>query len=150
VPGSAFGAKALAMETAFTNFTYEADVSVGSVGDAGLIFRVSKPDIGADAYSGYYVGISSERSGLVFGCASNSWNQIANVPMTFEANKFYHLKVQAFGPHFKIFIDHADKPAMEVEDHHFSSGMVGVRDYCADGDRSYSSFANPAASEVEQ
>jgi hypothetical protein len=150
VPASAFGAKALAMETAFTNFTYEADVSVGRVGDAGLIFRVSKPDIGADAYCGYYVGISPERSGLVFGCASNSWNQIANVPMTFEANQFYHLKVQAFGPHFQVFIDHADKPALEVEDHRFSSGMVGVRDYCADGDQSYSSFANPSAREVEQ
>jgi hypothetical protein len=150
VPDSANGAKALAMETAFTNFTYEADVSVGSAGDAGLIFRVSKPDIGADAYCGYYAGINSGRSELEFGYASNSWNPIAHVPMTFTANKSYHLKVEADGPHFRIFIDHADQPVMEVEDHHFSSGMVGVRDYCADGDRSFSSFANPVASEIKE
>jgi hypothetical protein len=140
--------KALAMETAFTNFTYEADVSVGSVGDAGLIFRVNKPDIGANAYCGYYLGISSERSELLFGYSSNSWNQIASVPMIFKANELYHLKVQANGSHFKIFVEHADTPAMEAEDHRFSSGMLGVRDYCTDGDRSFSSFARPAASEL--
>jgi hypothetical protein len=150
VPASANGAKALAMETAFTNFTYEADVSVGSVGDAGLIFRVSKPDIGADAYCGYYVGINSGGSKLEFGYASNSWNPIAHVPMTFTANKSYHLKVEADGPHFRIFVDHAAQPVMDVEDHHFSSGMVGVRDYCADGDRSFSSFANPTAREIKE
>lgn len=148
VPGSASGVKALAMETAFTNFTYEADVSVGSVGDAGLIFRVNKPDIGANAYCGYYLGISSERSELLFGYSSNSWNQIASVPMIFKANELYHLKVQANGSHFKIFVEHADTPAMEAEDHRFSSGMLGVRDYCTDGDRSFSSFARPAASEL--
>jgi hypothetical protein len=27
---------------------------------------------------------------------------------------------------------------------------VGVRDYCADGDRSFSSFANPTASEIKE
>src|SRR6202041_4166532 len=83
VPGSANGAKALAMETAFTNFTYEADVSVGAAGDAGLIFRVSKPDIGADAYCGYYVGIDSGNSDLELGYASNPWHSTINVPNTY-------------------------------------------------------------------
>ncbi len=150
VPGSANGAKALAMATAFTNFTYEADISVGRVGDAGLIFRVSKPDIGADAYCGYYAGINSEHSQLVFGCASNSWSMIKSVPMIFQPDQSYHLKVQAASAHFKIFVDHADQPALEAEDDRFASGMLGVRDYCADGDRSLSSFARPTATEVEQ
>jgi len=138
------------MATAFTNFTYEADISVGSKGDAGLIFRVSKPDIGADAYCGYYAGISSEHSALEFGCASNAWQPIASVPMTFAPNRFYHLRVQAIGSHFKIFVDHADQPAITAEDDHFSSGMVGVRDYCTDGDQSFSRFARPVANEVDQ
>ena len=145
VPGSAFGAKALAMETAFTNFTYEADVSVGRVGNAGLIFRVSKPDIGADAYCGYYVGINAKSSELEFGCASNSWNVITNMPMTFAANKFYHLKVQALGSRFKIFVDDIHQPVVDVYDYHFSSGMIGVRDYCSDGNQSFSSYSNLAA-----
>jgi Beta-L-arabinofuranosidase, GH127 middle domain/Beta-L-arabinofuranosidase, GH127 catalytic domain/3-keto-disaccharide hydrolase len=140
VPASANGAKALAMATVFTNFTYEADVSVGPVGNAGLIFRVSQPDIGADAYCGYYVGINAQSSELEFGYASNAWNVITNVPMNFVADTFYHLKVQALGSNLKIFVGNASQPAVDVEDHHFFNGMIGVRDYCTDGDKSFSSF----------
>ncbi len=147
VPASANGAKALAMETAFTNFTYEADVSVGSVGDAGLIFRASKPDIGADAYCGYYVGINSQNSQLVFGCASNAWTVITNVPMNFAANTFYHLKVQAQGSRLRIFVTNTNLPVVDLRDSTFTSGMIGVRDYCSDGNQSLSSFTHLVAGE---
>ena len=136
------------MATDFTNFTYEADISVGPAGDAGLIFRVGKPDIGADAYCGYYAGISAGRSELTFGYAANSWNAITNVPMNLVANMIYHLKVQASGSRLKVFVGDAPLPVVDVTDAHFASGLVGVRDYCADGDRSYSSFARVAATEA--
>ena len=148
MPASPSGVKGLAMATAFTNFTYEADVSVGSVGNAGVIFRVSQPDIGADAYCGYYVGINARDSELSFGSASNSWKVIANAPMAFAPNKFYHLKVQAQGSHFKIFVGDAPKPLIDAEDGLFSSGMIGVRDYCTDGNQSLSSFSNLAVAEL--
>jgi len=147
VPASAVGAKALAMETAFTNFIYEADVSVGSVGNAGLIFRASKPDIGADAYCGYYVGINAQGSALEFGYASNAWHAITNVPMPFAANKFHRLKVQADGSRLRIFVTDTNQPVVDIRDDHFSSGMIGVRLYCGDGDRSYSSYSNLAVTE---
>ena len=148
VAASANGAKALAMATAFTNFTYEGDVSVGDVGDAGLIFRVSKPDIGADAYCGYYVGINAQQSRVELGWASNSWHSITSAPMNFTANKSYHLKISAQGSHIKIFIGDADQPIIDVHDDHFASGMIGVRDYCSDGDQSLSSFSNLAVIEA--
>jgi len=148
VPASANGAKALAMATDFTNVTYEADVSVGPAGNAGLIFRVSQPDIGADAYCGYYAGISAGQGALEFGYAANSWNVLTNVPVKFVANTIYHLKVQAFGPRLKIFVGDAPLPVVDVADTHFTSGLVGVRDYCADGNRSYSSFSHLAATEA--
>jgi hypothetical protein len=147
VPGSANGAKALAMATAFTNFTYEADVSVGEAGNAGLIFRVSKPDIGPDAYRGYYAGISATHSALEFGWVENSWNVITNVPVTLAANKLCHLKVQAQGTHFKIFVDGSREPVVDVVDGHFAEGMIGVRDYCDDGNRSHSSYSNLTVTE---
>jgi len=149
VPASPNGAKALAMATSFTNFTYEGDVSVGPEGNAGLIFRVSKPDIGADAYCGYYLGINSGSSELEFGYASNGWHEVSNVPMNFTANKSYHLKVQAFGPHLKVFVDHAAGPALDVEDNHFSGGMIGVRDFCTDRDQSLSAYSNLVAKEIQ-
>jgi hypothetical protein len=147
VPGSANGAKALAMATAFTNFTYEGDVSVGPVGNAGLIFRVSQPDIGADAYCGYYAGINAGRSELEFGCAAHSWSVITNVPMPITANTAYHLKVRAVGPHLQIFVGDNHQPVVDVNDSRFSGGMLGVRDYSSDGDRSFSSFTGLAATE---
>ena len=142
VPASANGAKALAMETAFTNFTYEADVSVGPVGNAGLIFRVSKPDIGADAYCGYYVGIDAAGSQIQFGYATNGWHSVTNVPMTFAANTFYHLKIQAQGSRLKINLGNGGQPVVDVNDDHFSTGMIGVRDYSNDGNQSRSSYSN--------
>ncbi len=142
VPGSANGAKALAMTTAFTNFSYEADVLVGTVGNAGLIFRVSKPDIGADAYCGYYAGINPVSGQLEFGWASNSWHSITNVPLPLAANTFYHLKVQTLGSRIRIFVTDTNQPVIDMNDGHFSGGMTGVRDYCADGDQSISSFSN--------
>ncbi|HEX3798199.1 MAG TPA: beta-L-arabinofuranosidase domain-containing protein [Verrucomicrobiae bacterium] len=148
VPGSANGAKALALATAFTNFTYEADISVGPAGDAGLIFRASKPDIGPDAYCGYYAGINAEHNQLEFGYASNSWHPIIHVPMPLAANKFHHLKIEAQGPKIRIYLNHSKTPAIAAENTDASTGMVGVRDYCADGNRSLSSFANLRVNEL--
>jgi hypothetical protein len=148
VPASANGAKALAMATAFSNFTYEADVSVGPAGNAGLIFRVSKPDIGSDAYCGYYVGIDSVDSQLQLGFANNGWNNITNLPMTFAANTFYHLKVQAQGSRIRIFVTNTNQPVVDLVDTNFASGMLGVRDYCTDGNQSLSSFTHLVATEL--
>ncbi|HEY1789856.1 MAG TPA: beta-L-arabinofuranosidase domain-containing protein [Verrucomicrobiae bacterium] len=149
VPASPNGAKALAMATVFTNFTYEGNVSVGPEGNAGLIFRVSKPDIGADAYCGYYLGINSGSSELELGYASNGWHEIATMPMSFTANKFYHLKIQASGPQLKIFVDHAARPTLGIEDDHFSSGMIGVRDFCTDHEQSLSAYSNLLVKETQ-
>ncbi len=147
VPASANGAKAIAMATAFTNFTYEADVLVGPVGNAGLIFRVTKADIGADAYCGYYVGISAGSHQLEFGCASNLWHAITNVPMTFAANTFYHLKIQTAGPRIRIFVTDTNQPVLDAQDDTFASGMIGVRDFCTDENQSFSTFSNLVVTE---
>ncbi|MGH7952180.1 MAG: beta-L-arabinofuranosidase domain-containing protein [Limisphaerales bacterium] len=147
VPASANGAKAIEMATAFTNFIYQADVSVGPVGNAGLIFRVSKPDIGADAYCGYYVGINAQDSQLEFGYASNAWHSITNVPMTFAANTFYHLKIQTDGSRIRVFVTDTNHPVLDLHDATFASGMIGVRDYCTDGNQSLSSFSNLTVTE---
>jgi hypothetical protein len=145
VPASANGAKALAMQTAFTNFTYEGDVLVGAAGDAGLVFRVSKPDIGADAYCGYYLGINAQNGRLVFGYASNAWHEITSLQMSFLANRFYHLKIQAIGPRFRIYVSDTNQPVLDLQDNMFAGGMIGVRDYCSDGNLSISSFSNLTA-----
>ena len=142
MPASAGGVKALAIATAFTNFTYEADVLVGAVGNAGLLFRAAKPDIGADAHVGYYFGINAASSRLEFGWANNSWNLITNLSLTIAPNTFYHLKVQTLGSRIRLFVTDTNQPVVDLNDTHFASGLVGVRDYCDNGDQSLSSYAN--------
>ena len=58
--GAARDGKAL-LETPkdFGDFTYEATVTLGPGGDAGLMFRASDAAAGLDAYRGYYVGLSA-------------------------------------------------------------------------------------------
>ncbi|HYG22685.1 MAG TPA: beta-L-arabinofuranosidase domain-containing protein [Verrucomicrobiae bacterium] len=140
VPASANGAKAIAMATDFTNFTYEAEVKVTSAGDAGLIFRASKPDIGADAYRGYYVGISAERNQVELGLVNNSWQSLRTAPINIAAEKFHVLRVEANGPRLRVFVDGGLQPVIEHHDSTFSSGMVGVRNYCPDEKRSIAAF----------
>jgi hypothetical protein len=148
VPGSGDGAKAIAMATAFTNFVYEGDVQVGDSGNAGLIFRISKPDIGADAYRGYYVGINAKDSQLEFGYADNGWHNIKTVQMAIQAHHAYHLKIRALGTLLQVFVNGSHEPVVEVSDDHFSSGMLGVRDFSTDPNESISSYSNLAASEI--
>ena len=118
------------------------------MGNAGLIFRASKPDIGADAYCGYYVGINAGQSELEFGWVSNSWHVVTNVPTVFSANTTCHLAVHAQGPRLQVFVNGNPQPSMDIQDSHFASGMVGVRNYCTDSDRSFSSFSKLKAREV--
>lgn len=148
VPGSANGAKALVPATAFTNFVYAGDVQVGGAGNAGLIFRVSKPDIGADTYCGYYAGINSKQSELEFGYADNGWHEIKTVPMQFAANQSYHLKIRALGTLLQVYVNGSSQAAIAVSDGHFAGGMIGVRDYCDNPDESISSFSNLKANEL--
>ena len=138
VPASANGAKAFALATAFTNFVYEGDVLAGNEGNAGLIFRASRPDIGADTYCGYYVGIDPQSVRMEFGYTSNAWHVLATSPMSCSPNKFYRLKIEAVNTHFKISIN--GQPVMNVEDDHFAGGMIGVRDFCRNEKNSLSSF----------
>jgi len=148
MPASANGVKALAMATQFTNFTYEADVSVGPVGNGGVVFRASKPDIGADAYCGYYAGLNPQSSQLEFGYASNGWHALSTVPMSLGTNVTYHLKVDAEGTRLRVYVTNMINPVVDMQDGHFASGMIGVRDYCTDGNQSLSSYANLAVREV--
>ena len=68
------------METAFTNFTCDADVSVGRRGDAGVIFRAGKPDIGADVQNTHEMAKSPVKS------RTTSHNS----PLFFTTRKHFH------------------------------------------------------------
>ncbi len=136
------GVKAVYTERTFTDFTYSATVTCNESGNAGLIFRVSEPSIGQDAYKGYYLGISSNKKSIVFGKANNNWQELKKRAYEFEPHVAYRIRVEAIGPKFLVFIDDSNAPVLDVEDSSFVSGNIGVRRHTLLPRNSHASFAN--------
>ncbi|EHK43109.1 hypothetical protein TRIATDRAFT_34746 [Trichoderma atroviride IMI 206040] len=122
------GDKAL-LKSSYSNFTFEADITLpGDSGNAGLIFRVSDPSDGADAYKGYYAGISTENN-VVLGRASNDWTQISLVDVDIAANKAHHLKVKVREDKIDVYVNDMTKALISATDGTYARGMDGVRLY---------------------
>ena len=120
------GAKSIANGTNFSNFTYDADLSING-GDAGIIFRVTNPTIGADSYSGYYAGLSGTQ--VILGKANNNWTQLATYNMTITANTIYHMRVVANGSNIQVFVTDMATAKINFNDSSFTAGAIGVRTY---------------------
>jgi hypothetical protein len=127
------GVKAVATGARFADFTYEADVVVGPKGNAGVIFRVNKAAMGADAYLGYYVGLSAEGSNVQLGLADGShYKSLGSAPLSVEPGKPHHLKIVAHGAKISVFVDDqpdSNQPKLVVTDSTYTFGAIGVRQY---------------------
>lgn len=128
---SGTGNKSLVSGSNYSDFAYQADVVVaGQGGDAGLIFRVTEPSVGTDAYNGYYAGIDVAQQRIVLGKASNSWTILATVPFHAQAMTPYHLRVDAVGQNITVSVGNV--PVIRFGDDTYPSGAVGVRTYDVD------------------
>jgi hypothetical protein len=126
------GSKYVANGTDFKDFTYQANVKINTVGDAGLMFRVSNPAIGADAYQGYYVGLDQSNGTVLLGKANGQkWTVISSGKYPVEMNKMYTLMIVAKGDEFDIFINGSAKPILSATDSQYQSGSIGLRAYKA-------------------
>lgn len=126
------GSKYVANGTDFKDFTYQADVKINTVGDAGLMFRVSDPAIGPDAYQGYYVGLDQPNGNVIFGKANGQkWELLKAEKYPVGMNKMYTLKVVAKADKFDIFVNGAAQPVLSVTDSQYQSGSIGLRTYKA-------------------
>jgi hypothetical protein len=126
------GVKSVANGTSFTDFTYEADVKVSSgTGNtnAGLMFRVTSPGIGADTFRGYYVGISANGDFIQLGKASNNWTELSRVTMPIDPDVSYHMKVIGSGTSIKVYVNDMITPKINITDATHTSGSIGVRAY---------------------
>ncbi len=126
------GPKIIATNTNFSNFVYSADVALNSPGDAGMLFRVSKPVVGANAYQGYYAGLNVTNGTIEFGKASGSeWVVIQSAKLPVKMNASYNVKVKAVGDSFEIYVNNATTPIISAKDNEFENGSIGLRAYNA-------------------
>jgi hypothetical protein len=138
------GVKAVATSTNFSDFTYDADITPASSGDTGLIFRVSRPSLGDNAFDGYYVGVYPAGSQIVLGrcaAADNSWIPITQAPFSVQPGMPVHLRIVATGPDIRVFAAGASTPILTASDTSYASGAIGVRRY-ATSSATRAGFAN--------
>ena len=126
------GSKAVLPSVTGDNFIYETTLKTGAKGNAGVIFRVTNPSIGADLYEGYYVGINPESNRIEMGKASGQkYILLGTADLKVNPEKKYKLKVKANGDRFEISLDNSERPLLTVNDSEFKNGMIGVRSYDA-------------------
>jgi hypothetical protein len=116
------------LNTNFSLLQFEADVSVSSTGDAGLLFRARDLASGADAYRGYYAGIDAEHGRVILGKANlGTWTELASATRTIEANTRHHLEVVAKQDTLQVYLDEEEAPVLTASDSEHSEGTTGFR-----------------------
>ena len=136
------GNKAIAKDKEFTDFTYEADVTVKSSKDpdqrrqeaqGGILFRASKSGHDhPDRYHGYYFCLNVRDQMVVLGRSSgDNWTEIATKKMTIKYGTTYRLKVTAYGDHITCYVDDNGKnyAKIDVIDSEHSAGSIGGRNW---------------------
>ncbi|MET0404126.1 MAG: family 43 glycosylhydrolase, partial [Cystobacter sp.] len=120
-------AKAL-LNNNFSGLTFDADVTPGPTGDAGVLFRTSSPGAGLDAYKGYYAGLSAGGDRLILGKANaGTWTELASTSVAIDANVSYHLTVVASGARISVYLNRSAVPSVTAVDSTFTSGTIGFR-----------------------
>jgi hypothetical protein len=121
------GNKSLVTGSDYRNLTYQADILVANGDDAGLVFRVQKPSVGTDAYTGYYAGLDFPHQRVIIGKADNNWQLLAQQSYSLALNRIYHFKVVARDNAIAVFVD--GHQVVTVEDGSYASGAIGVRTF---------------------
>lgn len=130
------GGKAL-LDTDFADFTYDADVTLtagrgrGSReargGDAGLLFRASRPAVGVDSYAGYYAGVDLT-GGVVLGRADDGvWTELDSAQLPLPTGPDHHLRISAVGSTIEVYVDDMATPAISATDDTYRGGANGLR-----------------------
>jgi 3-keto-disaccharide hydrolase len=133
------GAKLVTGSAYWQDYTIQADVALRSLGDAGLIARVSDPEQGVDSYSGIYAGLRVRDEALVLGIADHDWQETVAKPLSSSIvpKSWYHLRVQLNGCKVNAVVNGEDLTELARVDVTLGScplrGKIGLRSYESGG-----------------
>ncbi len=98
------GAKLVTGSPYWTVYALDADISLNSTGEAGVIARVSDAEPGVDSYSGIYGGLRVRDQALVLGVADHGWNEFVTkrMPVPILSNAWYHIRMVVQGCHVDL------------------------------------------------
>lgn len=133
------GAKLVAGSPYWTDYSLQADVALRSLGDAGLIARVSDPEQGVDAYSGIYVGLRIRDQALIIGTADHNWHEVVDQHLASPIlpNTWYHFDIRLEGCKVDAIVHREDSSEMGRKEITLDScplrGKIGLRSYDSGG-----------------
>jgi hypothetical protein len=129
--GSVGSGKSLINGLVQDDYTIEADVKpMDAVINSGIVFRVQKPNVGADDMQGYFVGLNAE--GVVLGSMNYNWVMLAHESLPIATNTWHHLKIVVKGSRIQVFVNDMTIPQIDINNTLFTTGQIGVRAYwCA-------------------
>ncbi len=122
-------AKGIAPQAIFSDFVYDAAITIGDKGDAGILFRTSDVTVGINNYRGYYVGLNAETGAVTLGKANNNWTPIISQPTSITAGQVNHIRFEARGSQIRVWVNDMKTPLIEASDDTFTSGAVGIRSH---------------------
>jgi len=146
------GAKLVAGSPYWANYAVDADVALRSLGDAGLIARVSDAEQGVDAYSGIYVGLRMRDQALIIGLADHDWGEFDSESLSspIVPNTWYHVQIKLDGCRVSASVRREDSSEMGRAETTIDScplrGKIGLRSYDSGGIWRHISVTRIAAS----
>jgi len=130
------GAKIISKSPIFSDGSAEMDVKfTGVLGEnAGLIFHVSDPRNGADAFNGYEISLLHGGKRLRLGKHQQNYTFLQEVDATFNYRDWTNLKVVSEGARIRVYVNKSTQPAIDFTDTNnpVLSGTVGLRTWNSD------------------
>jgi hypothetical protein len=100
--------------------------------DAGFIFQVSQPSVGADAFTGYEVSLSPSSGYVVLGRHRQDWEQISQVSCSVPTGQWINLEVQYTNASITVLVNGGNLIQYTDTQFPLTSGQVGLRNYQQD------------------
>jgi len=101
-------------------------------GDAGFIFQVTQPAIGADTFNGYEVSLSPGGAYVVLGRHRQNWESISQVSCAVPLNQWIDLEVQYTNASITVLVNGVNLIQYADSQHPLTSGRIGLRNYQQD------------------
>lgn len=117
------------LDNNFSAVDFEADLTIGKKGHAGLLFRVANAR-NSESYRGYFAGLDPQNNRLFLGKTDGAtWTELGAVSQTLDPEVSYHLRVVAVGSEIKVYLNHSADPQLTLSDSSYATGATGVRTF---------------------
>jgi hypothetical protein len=100
-------------------------------GDAGVIFQVSQPGVGADVFTGYEVSVVPAGY-VVLGRHRQDWEPISQVSCAVPTGQWINLEVQYTNASINVLVNGSSLIQYTDTQYPLASGQVGLRNYQQD------------------